>query len=99
MANTAELQEQLFAEMKGRIKEEDSSVPAPDGPYAYLTKYVAGGQQPVLARTPRDGGEETILIDGNAEARERPFFRFGGAHHSPGHPQLPRSFARRGPHN
>jgi len=96
MADTAELQEQLFAEMKGRIKEEDSSVPAPDGPYSYLTKYVAGGQQPVLARTPREGGAETILIDGNAEARERPFFRFGGAHHSPDHRYLAWSFDERG---
>jgi oligopeptidase B len=96
MAETTVLQEELFAEMKGRIKEEDSSVPAPDGPYAYLTKYVAGGQQPVLARTPRDGGEETILIDGNAEARERPFFRFGGAHHSPDHRYLAWSFDERG---
>jgi oligopeptidase B len=96
MADAAGLQEQLFAEMKGRIKEEDSSVPAPDGPYAYLTKYVAGGQQPVLARTPREGGAESILIDGNAEARERPFFRFGGAHHSPDHRYLAWSFDERG---
>ena len=35
MADTAELQEILFAEMKGRIKEDDSSVPAPDGAYSY----------------------------------------------------------------
>ena len=31
MAVTGDLQKTLFAEMKGRIKEDDSSVPAPDG--------------------------------------------------------------------
>ena len=38
MADTAALQEKLFAEMKGRIKEDDSSVPAPDGPYGPITR-------------------------------------------------------------
>src|SRR5690349_21532052 len=33
LADTTALQEALFAEMKGRIKEDDSSVPAPDGPF------------------------------------------------------------------
>ena len=32
MADTAALREKLFGELKGRIKEDDSSVPAPDGP-------------------------------------------------------------------
>ena len=36
MADTTALQEKLFAEMKGRIKEDDSSVPAPDGPMVLL---------------------------------------------------------------
>src|SRR5215212_4611296 len=40
MADTEALQQQLFDEMKGRIKEDDSSVPAPDGPYAYYTSFV-----------------------------------------------------------
>jgi len=38
LADTGRLQEKLFAEMKGRIKEDDSSVPAPDGPYAYYVR-------------------------------------------------------------
>ena len=37
MADTKELQKRLFAEMKGRIKEDDSSVPCKDGAYAYGT--------------------------------------------------------------
>ena len=46
MAGTKDLQDQLFAEMKGRIKEDDSSVPAPDGAYAYYSSYVAGAEHP-----------------------------------------------------
>src|SRR3954470_3665706 len=44
LGGTAGLQRKLVAEMRGRIKEDDSSVPAADGPYAYLRKYREGGQ-------------------------------------------------------
>jgi oligopeptidase B len=44
MADTEALQQRLFAEMKGRIKEDDSSVPAPDGTFSYYTRFVTGGQ-------------------------------------------------------
>src|SRR5919202_912741 len=39
LAETTALQDVLFSEMRGRIKEDDSSVPAPDGPYAYYLRY------------------------------------------------------------
>ena len=68
MAETEELQARLFNEMKGRIKEDDASVPAADGPFAYYTRFVDGGQHPLFCRQPRDGGEEQILLDGNALA-------------------------------
>jgi len=86
LASTAELQERLFAEMKGRIKEDDASVPAPDGPYAYYYAYVKGGQQPVYRRQARslEGPAET-LIDGNSEADGKRYFRLGGVSHSPDH--------------
>ncbi|MEM9472081.1 MAG: S9 family peptidase [Pseudomonadota bacterium] len=85
MASTQNLQKVLFEEMKGRIKEDDSSVPSPDGEYAYGVKYVTGGQQPLFVRTSQDGDGETILVDGNKEAEGRDYFRFGGASHSPDH--------------
>src|SRR5262245_45915807 len=62
MADTKELQSQLFAEMKGRIKEDDASVLAPDGPFAYYTRYVTGGQYPLFSRRPRDGEEHAIAF-------------------------------------
>jgi oligopeptidase B len=85
MADTESLQERLFAEMKGRIKEDDSTVPAPDGPFAYYTRYVTGGQHPLFCRTPRDGGEERVLVDGNVLAKPHAYFRIAGVAHSPDH--------------
>jgi oligopeptidase B len=68
MADTEGLQDKLFQEMKARIKEDDSTVPAPDGPYAYSVSYVTGGQHPRLCREPREGGVSQILLDGDALA-------------------------------
>ena len=85
LAPTAALQEQLYAEMRGRIKEDDSSPPSPDGQWAYYSSFVTGGQYVRLCRQPRDGGEETVLLDGNREAEGKAFWSLGGASHSPDH--------------
>ncbi|MBV2142621.1 S9 family peptidase [Falsochrobactrum sp. TDYN1] len=85
MQDTEALQKQLFAEMRGRIKEDDSSVPAKHGPYAYGVSYKTGGEQPRFLRTPRDGGAETILLDGDHEAEGKAYFRLASADHSPDH--------------
>ena len=85
MADTEALQETLFKEMRGRIKEDDSSVPLPDGPWAYAMRFVEGGQHPLYVRERRAGGGEEIMLDGNALAEGRAYFRIGGASHSPDH--------------
>ncbi len=85
MADTKELQKALFEEMKGRIKEDDSSVPSPDGPYAYGVKFVTGAQHPMMIRTDRGGGNETLMLDGNKEAEGKDYFQFAGTSHSPDH--------------
>lgn len=85
MADTAALQDRLFAEMRGRIKEDDSSVPAPDGPFAYATRFTEGAEQPLLVRMPREGGTETVLLDGNVEAEGKDYFRLAGSEPSPDH--------------
>jgi oligopeptidase B len=85
MAGTRALQDALFAEMKGRIKEDDASVPAPDGPYAYFRRYRQGGQHPVVCRMPRDGGGEEVLLDCDALAAGKAFFQLGGFAHAPDH--------------
>jgi oligopeptidase B len=85
LGHTGPLQKKLVAEMRGRIKEDDSSVPAPDGPFAYLRKFREGGQHEMYGRTPRDGGEVSIVLDGDALAASHEYFKFGGARHSPDH--------------
>jgi oligopeptidase B len=85
MGDTEALQQRLFAEMKGRIKEDDASVPAPDGPFSYYTRVVTGGQHPLFCRKPRDGGEERLLVDGNALAGGHAYFRIPNVAHSPDH--------------
>ncbi|MGE0603370.1 MAG: S9 family peptidase, partial [Xanthobacteraceae bacterium] len=46
------LKKKLIAEMRGRIKEDDSSVPSRDGPFAYFSRYREGGQLPLACREP-----------------------------------------------
>ncbi|MTW17091.1 prolyl oligopeptidase family serine peptidase [Rhodoplanes serenus] len=96
MAPTAALQETLFAEMKGRIKEDDAGVPAPDGPWAYYARHRVGGEHPLICRTPRHGGDEQILLDGDALADGKAFFQIGPATHSPDHRLLAWSADDRG---
>ncbi len=79
------LRESLFAEMRGRIKEDDASVPSPDGRFAYSVRYREGGEYPVFVRTPRAGGEETVLFDGDLEGNGKDFFRIRSVEHSPDH--------------
>jgi len=85
LGHTAALQRTLVAEMRGRIKEDDSSVPAPDGPFAYLQKFREGGQHEMFGRTPRNGGKTEIILDGDQLAATHDYFKFGGARHSPDH--------------
>ena len=86
MADTEALQETLFKEMRGRIKEDDSTVPSPDGPWAYAMRYVEGGQHPLLrARSRATAAPRQMLLDGNALAAGHAYFRIGGAAHSPDH--------------
>jgi oligopeptidase B len=85
LGHTASLQKTLVKEMRARIKEDDSSVPSPDGPYAYMRKFREGGQHEMFARCPRDGGEAEIILDGDQLAAGHEYFKFGGARHSPDH--------------
>jgi oligopeptidase B len=85
LGHTDALQKALVKEMRGRIKEDDSSVPAPDGPFAYLRKFREGGQHELFGRMPRNGGEVQIVLDGDLLAKEHEYFKFGGARHSPDH--------------
>jgi oligopeptidase B len=76
---TRRLEDTLFAEMKSRIKEDDTSVPQLDDGYWYYTRFSAGQEHPVYVRKKGtlDAPEEVVL-DGNELARGHEFFSFGG---------------------
>ncbi|WP_265515684.1 S9 family peptidase [Nitratireductor luteus] len=88
LADTEELCKVLFEEMKGRIKEDDSSIPMKDGPYAYGSAFRKGGQHPYFFRQPTEGGEEMILLDGDREAEGTTYFNIGSVEHAPDHRRL-----------
>ena len=90
MADTKALQKTLFAEMKSRIKEDDSSIPMKDGRFAYGTAFVTGGEQPRYFRIPRDGDHtdeslRQLLLDGDKEADGKDYFRLAGLDHTSDH--------------
>lgn len=82
--HTGDIRHTIYREIRGQMKEDDSGVPSPDGPYSYFSRMVEGQQYPLLVRTPREGGAETVLLDCNREAGDG-YFGFGGASHSPCH--------------
>ncbi|WP_017664372.1 S9 family peptidase [Porphyrobacter sp. AAP82] len=73
------LTEALFAEMRARIKEEDSTVPQKDGDYLYWSEFEEGAQYRKHYRKPVAGGEAELLIDENALAEGQEYFRLGAA--------------------
>lgn len=84
------LTEELFQEMRGRIKEDDSSLPSVDGPYAYLVRYRTGGEYPIYARKPaseiyNDDADDEIMLDGDEMGNGLAYFSFSSVQHSPDH--------------
>jgi oligopeptidase B len=73
------LEDQLLAEMKSHIKEDDSSAPVFDEGYWYYVRFSAGQEQPVVARRKGDmDAPEQVVLDGNELARGHQFFQLGG---------------------
>ncbi len=85
MAGTAELRQQLFEEMLGRTKEDDSSVPIPDGEWQYYTRGEKGAQYRKFCRQARGGGDEHLLVDGNVLAEGEAYLSLAAVDHSPDH--------------
>jgi oligopeptidase B len=70
-----DLVETIFQEMKGRLKEDDASVPQREGDWLYWWAYAAGAQYPRHLRKPVAGGAEQLILDETAEAADRDYFR------------------------
>lgn len=78
------LQEDLFQEMKARIKEDDESVPYKKNSYFYITRFKKGQQYPIFSRKYKSlENEEEILFDVNKLAEGHNFFQLVGLSVSP----------------
>jgi oligopeptidase B len=73
----------LFQEMKGRIKEDDSSVPQKDGDWLYWREFETGAQYRKWFRRPVAGGEAQLMLDEPALAEGKEYFRLGAISVSP----------------
>jgi oligopeptidase B len=86
MAPTRQLQETLYQEILGRIKQTDTNVPDRIGPYLYYSRTVEGQQYPVFAR--RRGSMEApeeVILDQNQMAQGKRYFSLGAYTVSPDH--------------
>ncbi len=84
MGYTKDFQESLFQEMKGRIKEDDESVPYKRNGYFYITRYEKGQQYPIYSRKKETlEADEEIMFDVNKEAEGHEYFQLGGLNVSP----------------
>ncbi len=95
LADQAELREQLFEEIKGRIRETDLSLASPWGPWLYYTRTTAGDEYPRHYRCARpddgttqvDEHSEQLLLDPNVLAKGG-FLSMGAFNISPDHQRL-----------
>ena len=85
MAPTKPLQEKLYKEILGRIKETDISAPARHGPYFYYTRTEQGRQYPIYCRRVRGSDDEEVLVDANELAKGHAYFKIGAMKPSPDH--------------
>ncbi len=84
MKSTESFQKSLFEEMKGRIKEEDQTVPYFKSGYYWYVRYEKGGEYPIYCRK-KDSleGTEEIILDVNELAKGKAFYQIGGTATSP----------------
>ena len=79
MAPHKAMVDSLFEEMKGRIKEDDSTVPQQDGDYLYWSKFDEGQEYRKWYRKPVAGGPDQLILDENELAKGLDYFRLGAA--------------------
>lgn len=89
MHDTKILQTTIFAELKSRIKQDDSSVPTKDGDYYYYSRYKKGAEHPCYCRYKDDTEKsEELLLDIDLLSKEHEYFSIGQCEHSPDHRYL-----------
>ncbi|NLS28916.1 Dipeptidyl aminopeptidase BI [Sphingomonas sp. S2M10] len=83
MAPHKPLAETLFQEMRGRIKEDEASVPQKDGDWLYWTDHEVGAEYARWWRKPVAGGEDVLILDETPLAAGKEYFRLGEISVSP----------------
>ena len=78
LKHTEPLQEQLFKEITGRIKQDDNSVPVKIRDYYHYTRFEEGKEYPIFCRKKHSlEAQEEVLLDGNVLAEGHAFFEIG----------------------
>lgn len=84
LKHTEQLQEELFLEIKNRIKEDDQSVPYFYNGYYYITRFEKGKEYSIISRKKDSlNNTEEILLDCNKLAEKHNFFSLGSNKVSP----------------
>lgn len=83
MAPLKPLADTLFKEMRGRIKEDDATVPQKDGAYLYWSDHETGAEYRRWWRRPVEGGADELILDEPKLAEGKEYFRLGGLSVSP----------------
>jgi oligopeptidase B len=94
--HTGKLQDKLYDEMVGRIKETDLSVPVQVGEWEYYVKDDSGKQYKIYCRKPAGGGDEQVLLDVNQLAEGHEYMLVAGFEISPDHSMLAYAFDTKG---
>ncbi|GMN13423.1 S9 family peptidase [Altererythrobacter sp. MTPC7] len=79
MAPRQALVDTIFEELKGRVKQDDSTVPQKDGDWLYWSEVAEGKEYRIHYRRPVAGGDRELLIDENELAEGKEYFRLGAA--------------------
>tara|TARA_R110002072_G_scaffold64082_2_gene158790 strand:- start:2582 stop:4639 length:2058 start_codon:yes stop_codon:yes gene_type:complete len=84
MKHTEHFQSQLFEEIKGRIKEQDQSVPYKKKGYWFYVRFEIGQEHPIYCRKKGSmEAEEEVLLNVNYLAKDQDFYQIGGMSISP----------------
>ncbi|MFT5752450.1 MAG: oligopeptidase B [Flavobacteriales bacterium] len=78
-AHTNDFQKDLFEEMKGRVKEDDASVPYKSNGYWYYVRFETGKGYPIYCRKKDSmNTQEIVVFDNNKMAEGKAYFNQAG---------------------
>ncbi len=89
MAPMKQVQNEVYKELRSRLKENDSSVPFKDGPYFYYSRYEKGKEYPIYARKKASlENSEEVILDVNILAKGHKYFSVPFPDVSPDHKKI-----------